>query len=398
MNEKEGNSMKLVIHDLNREEWNKISDKYEGWKVVYDNGKIKPCVGCFGCWVKTPGQCVIKDGYEKMGGLIHKAEEVVVISTYTYGCLSSFVKNVFDRSIGWVLPFFEIVDGEMHHKKRYPENKNISFIFRGNGLADDDKAAAKQYVEAACRNFRGTVKSVSFEEMNNEVITEKDAQAVSTEFDPDKIILLNSSLRGDNANTRKFLNRMAERMEGKAEIINIGTYMSKQDELISLLSSAGKIVLGMPMYVDGVPSALLRIMEGLEKYSKNTDRNNERKVYAVINMGLYESVQIKNIFTQVKKWSDICGYDYSGGIGIGAGEMNGNFASAPSGSKGPAKNANDGLDKMTDIIIKSEKMEDVYADAYKFPRKLYMFLANLSWPMDGKKNGLTKKDLYRRYQ
>ncbi|MBR6403448.1 MAG: flavodoxin family protein [Eubacterium sp.] len=394
--------MKLVIHDLSREEWNKISGRYEGWKEVYDNGNIKPCVGCFGCWVKTPGQCVVRDGYEKMGSLIHEAEEVVVISTYTYGCFSSFVKNVFDRSIGWVLPFFEIVEGEMHHKNRYPENKNISFIFRGNALTDEDKSAAKQYVEAACRNFRGTVKKVSFEDRDvKEDIEENivgntvaDTQAASAVLDPDKIIMLNSSLRGDNANTRKFLDRIAEKLEGKAEVINIGDYMTRQEELISLLASAGKIVLGMPMYVDGVPSPLLRIMERLESHSKSTDRNSEKKIYTVINMGFYESVQIKNTFAQVKKWSDVCGYDYSGGIGIGAGEMNGNFAGAPSGSKGPAKNANDGLDKLADIIKNSEKTEDIYADAYKFPRALYMFMANFSWPMAGRKNGLRKKELY----
>ena len=175
---------------------------------------------------------------------------------------------------------------------------------------------------------------------------------------------------------------------------NCHIFSFRQEELISLLASAGKIVLGMPMYVDGVPSPLLRIMEKLERYSMSTDRNSEKKIYTVINMGFYESVQIKNTFAQVKKWSDICGYDYSGGIGIGAGEMNGNFAGAPSGSKGPAKNANDGLDKLADIIKNSEKTEDIYADAYKFPRWLYLFMANFSWPMAGRKNGLRKKELY----
>ena len=115
--------MNLIIHDLNEREWTAISEKYKGWEIISDNGTIKPCVGCFGCWLKDPGQCVMKDGYNRMGALIHKADEVVVVSRYTYGGFSSFVKNVFDRSIGWVLPFFEVYEGEMHHKKRYPEDK-----------------------------------------------------------------------------------------------------------------------------------------------------------------------------------------------------------------------------------------------------------------------------------
>ena len=27
--------------------------------------KVADCLGCFGCWVKTPGQCVIDDPQEK---------------------------------------------------------------------------------------------------------------------------------------------------------------------------------------------------------------------------------------------------------------------------------------------------------------------------------------------
>jgi multimeric flavodoxin WrbA len=66
--------MNLVIHDMNEEEWNEVSEQYRGWEVISDNGSIKSCVGCFGCWVREPGQCVIKDGYDRMGALIHNAD------------------------------------------------------------------------------------------------------------------------------------------------------------------------------------------------------------------------------------------------------------------------------------------------------------------------------------
>ena len=31
------------------------------------NGNIKNCIGCFCCWHKTPGECMIHDGYERTG-------------------------------------------------------------------------------------------------------------------------------------------------------------------------------------------------------------------------------------------------------------------------------------------------------------------------------------------
>ena len=56
--------MNLLIHDLDQKEWNEVSSQYEGWEIISENSKIHPCCGCFKCWTKTPGECVIKDGYD----------------------------------------------------------------------------------------------------------------------------------------------------------------------------------------------------------------------------------------------------------------------------------------------------------------------------------------------
>lgn len=378
--------MNLLIHDLNDEEWSKVSENYEGWEIISDNKTIKPCIGCFGCWIKEPGECVIKDGYERMGALIHRAEEVTVISTYTYGGFSSFVKNVFDRSIGWVLPFFEIDHGEMHHKRRYPEDKPITFVFRGQ-LDEGDKAKAKAYVEAVCRNFHGIIKEVRFEEVPDGNDKKDTGEAVTP--DQDKVILLNCSLRADNSNSKKFLDRLSSELTGDVEKINLSSYINRYDELSGLLAGAGTIVLGMPLYVDGIPSACLRIMERLEKY----DTAGEKNIYVVSNMGFYESLQLKNLMSMVKTWCEKCGYIYGGGLAIGAGEMIGSIIAST--GKGPARYAAEGLDKLSAAINVSAQIGDIYADAYRFPRALYMLAATSGWPHGARKNGLKRKDLYR---
>ncbi len=380
--------MNLLIHDLNDEEWGKISEDYKGWEVISDNNTIKPCVGCFGCWLKEPGECVIKDGYEKMGALIHKADEVTVISTYTYGGFGSFVKNVFDRSIGWVLPFFEIDHGEMHHKRRYPEDKQITFIFRGQ-FNESDKTKAKNYVEAVCRNFHGVIKEIRFEECR-EVSIQKDINTDPVTADTDKVIFLNCSLRGNNSNSKKFLDRLSRDVRGNFENINLSTYINRYDELVKILACAGKIVLGMPLYVDGIPSACLRIMERLEHYPTT----GTKYIYVISNMGFYESVQLKNLMSMVKSWCEKCGYTYGGGVAIGGGEMTGSVITST--DKGPAKNVAEGLDKLSMAINDSKEIEDIYADPYRFPRALYMFAASSGWPIAARKNGLKRKDLNRR--
>ena len=85
--------MKLVIHDLDKDLWDRLKDGFKDCTAVSDNGTIRPCTGCFSCWNRTPGVCSVKDGYENMGQLIHQAEEVIVISRYTYGGFSSFGRN-----------------------------------------------------------------------------------------------------------------------------------------------------------------------------------------------------------------------------------------------------------------------------------------------------------------
>ncbi|MBQ7223302.1 MAG: flavodoxin family protein [Erysipelotrichaceae bacterium] len=128
--------MKLLIHDLSDEQFQKFRTEYSDWHIISDNGLIRPCIGCFSCWNRTPGKCVVKDGYDDMGYLVHQAEEIRIISRYTYGGFSGFVKNVIDRCLGYVLPQFEITEGETHHQKRYDEDKPFTFIFYGEKLND----------------------------------------------------------------------------------------------------------------------------------------------------------------------------------------------------------------------------------------------------------------------
>jgi hypothetical protein len=231
------------------------------------------------------------------------------------------------------------------------------------------------------------VVDVVFEEIDSKDMKES---AITT-VQENKTILLNCSLRADNANSKKFIDKLAEKINGEKESVNLSRYINKLDELIDILAPAEKIVLGMPLYVDGIPSAPIRIMETLEDKCKGMDK----KIYVVANMGLYESIQIKNLLSMVKTWCSACGYTYGGGIAIGAGEMLGSFMGSGDISKGPAHNVATGFDKLSAAINTSTVMTDIYADVCKFPRGLYMLIANLSWPRNIKNNGLKKKDLLR---
>ena len=107
-NEEWGGILKLLIHDLSKEDSINFIGNEEDVMVICDEGTIQNCIGCFGCWIKTPGQCVISDEYSSMGENISKCNEVIIISKCFYGGYSPFVKNVMDRSISYIHPYFEI--------------------------------------------------------------------------------------------------------------------------------------------------------------------------------------------------------------------------------------------------------------------------------------------------
>jgi multimeric flavodoxin WrbA len=137
-------NMNILIHDRNSIENEKIlKNNTEETIIISDNGKIKPCICCFGCWIKTPGQCVIKDGFDNMGELWSKCNQLIIISQCYYGCYSPFVKNVLDRSIcPYQLPYFTEINGETRHPKRYKNKIEMSIHFYGK-ITENEKETVR---------------------------------------------------------------------------------------------------------------------------------------------------------------------------------------------------------------------------------------------------------------
>lgn len=150
--------MKLIIPDL-RDFHIPVEGEY---KLIKPEGDIHHCIGCFGCWVKTPGKCVIHDGYEGTGIAMGKCTELIFISRCCYGGFSPFVKTVQDRAISYIHPDFVLRKGEMHHKRRYENVISLSVYFYGENITEAEKKTARRIVEANADNYDGIVKDVFF--------------------------------------------------------------------------------------------------------------------------------------------------------------------------------------------------------------------------------------------
>ena len=115
----------LMLEELKNLNWDIIS-------IVLEDKNIAYCTGCFGCWVQTPGECVIKDFEENIVIDMVHSDLIIYLTPIMFGGYSSILKGALDRQIGRVLPYFTKIDGEVHHSKRYEKQQSLLSI----GLLD----------------------------------------------------------------------------------------------------------------------------------------------------------------------------------------------------------------------------------------------------------------------
>lgn len=123
-------------------------------KLVIPAKKIKAatCIGCFGCWLKTPGICVLPDVLQNIGAIVAQAESLTIVSQNWYGGYSAEIKKVMDRCISSNLPLFVYRNKEVHHPMRYKNRINFTAYFYGD-INDIEKEIAQELVQANALNL-----------------------------------------------------------------------------------------------------------------------------------------------------------------------------------------------------------------------------------------------------
>ena len=59
-----------------------------GWAVkpfILHQRDIAPCQGCFGCWVQTPGRCVLKRGGDEIAEAFVQSDLAILLTPVTFG-------------------------------------------------------------------------------------------------------------------------------------------------------------------------------------------------------------------------------------------------------------------------------------------------------------------------
>lgn len=91
------------------------------------------------------------------------------------------------------------------------------------------------------------------------------------------------------------------------------------DRILGLLPQADAVVFCMPLYVDGIPSHVLRFLEEMEGFCLSNDLH--PRIYCIANNGFIEGRQNEPLMRQLENFCTRAGLSWCGGVGIGGGVM-----------------------------------------------------------------------------
>jgi hypothetical protein len=119
---------------------------------------IKPCIGCWNCWTKTPGICVHQDDMHRILKHVNHNDIMVFAAPFAMGFMHSLAKTVQERLIPLLLPYAEIVMGEMHHVLRYGTTPELAYIYKPEPDTDgEDVQINRDIFERFSLNFRTNI-------------------------------------------------------------------------------------------------------------------------------------------------------------------------------------------------------------------------------------------------
>lgn len=210
-----------------------------------------------------------------------------------------------------------------------------------------------------------------------------------------EITIINGSPKRDKSTSDLLMEYLISQINDNNEIelhnIKNDTFTERQFEKVQ---NSDVFIFAFPLYVDSVPSHVLKLLIELEK------RNFATKnivVYCVINNGFFEGHQNRIAITQMKNWCRSCGFIWGQAVGIGAGEMLPFLKDIPMGH-GPNKNIGSALKCLSKNILSKSAGQDILVSP-NWPRLLWKIQSSFSvWYPRAKSNGLTRKELYRRIQ
>lgn len=229
---------------------------------------ITTCIGCWNCWLKTPGRCVIKDQMAEFYPNYVNSDTVILLLNTAQGFINHQAKAFFDRTIPHYRPYIEIVDGECHHVARYQKYPDMVFYYDTKGLTNQEEHVIEDYLYRTAYHFQskayrivkdGTLQLRSLEsrKAKNQVVTFASIEPM------EKLVIYNGSPRRSGSNSALILKKAVEALGDRVEIRDLKK-RDRWEEWAENFKCEKHVMLFMPLYVHAMPSHVMGFMEKLQ--------------------------------------------------------------------------------------------------------------------------------------
>lgn len=293
---------------------------------------LRYCVGCWGCWVKTPGECANRDDSPEMGRAVINADFVLWAAPLKMGFPSGLLKRSNDKHLPLIHPYMEVDQGEAHHLRRYPKSPRLGLLLEPE--ADTDTRDLQIITDIHCRtalNFKTRLEfSLTTDAAPADIarrITDQTAACLPlpkrlpatqgvTVNPPRRLTLFNGSPRGRKGNTAIFLREITAGFGGPGEMHHL-VRLNETDKMVAAFAEAECVILGFPLYTDSMPGVVKHFIEALEPLK---GRENNPPIGFVVQSGFPEGLHSRYVERYLEKLAARLGSPYLGTVVKGNGE------------------------------------------------------------------------------
>jgi multimeric flavodoxin WrbA len=293
---------------------------------------LRHCVGCWGCWVKTPGQCSSQDASIEMDRAVIQSDFTLWAAPLKMGFPSELLKMALDKHLPLIHPYMEVAYGEAHHLKRYARYPRVGLLLEKEPTTDERDLQIVRDIH--CRtaiNFKTRLEfafttETPAVEIANRIVARKPAPLPLPAHlqpttgipipPPSRLTFFNGSPRGRKGNTPIMLGEIATGFGGPVETHHL-VRMKEIEQMAQAFANAECAILGFPLYTDSMPGTVKHFIEALEPF---VGRANNPPLGFLVQSGFPEGLHSRYVERYLEKLAARLGSPYLGTVVKGNGE------------------------------------------------------------------------------
>ena len=207
-----------------------------------------------------------------------------------------------------------------------------------------------------------------------------------------KIIIINGSPKTIKSNSEILGNYLFPLLKENNIKKYYSIYFQLNDKTKNEIYNSDVLIFIFPLYVDGIPSNLLKL---LVKFEKENVVRPKTKIYCIVNNGFYEGKQNFLALLHMKNWCKKVNAKWGQGIGIGSGELLPYLKKFKLG-QGPLKNLEKILNRFSRNILTLNGDKNIYINP-NWPKSLYFIQGSFSWILKARKNNIKIRELFKKW-